>query len=141
MVLAKARASARALEPAGGLTHSRRRAQPAPFRAVMFAGLPGTPLSVKTAPALSSCGVKERSDPSIMLAAAGSGPNSRNSPTQTGVAPLSHTSIWAYRPLRPGGVPLPELAPRGTYIGLPASRAMLRAVGSACQLPGAVASE
>src|SRR5215475_6394957 len=107
----------------------------------MFAGLALTPLSVNTAPAATSCGVKDRSEPSIMPAAAGSGPKSRNSPMHTGVAPLSQTSIWAYRADTLGRLPFPELGPSGTYMGLPGSRAMLRAVEIACQSPCWVASE
>src|ERR1700722_18864635 len=95
-------------------------------------GEPGKPRSVKRAPAASSCGVNDRSAPSAICAAAGSGPNIRNSPMHTGAPVPLLTLIWAYR----------AWVPRGTwiYMGFPGSSAMFCAVGSVVHWPEAEAS-
>ncbi len=95
-------------------------------------GVPGAPRSVKWAPAASSCGVKDRSAPSAIRAAAGSGPNIRNSPTHTGAPVPLFTLICAYR----------ACVPRGSrrYMGLPGSRATFWPVGSVVHCPEVVAS-
>jgi hypothetical protein len=60
---------------------------------------PGTPLSVKWAPAASSWGSNDRSAPRSGIAFIGSGANRRNSPMHGGVPSLSVTSICTYRAL------------------------------------------
>src|ERR1017187_10179279 len=67
-----------------------------------------------------------------MPAAAGSGPNVRNSPTQTSAPVSLQTVSCAYRAWVPLG--------SGTYIGFPGSSATLRAAGTACQAPGWLAT-
>ena len=83
--------------------------------------VPGSrrPRSVNVAPAACSCGVNERSAPRSGPAAAGSGPNVRNSPMHTGAPVPLKTVSCAYRACVPRG--------SGTYIGLPGSSAMFLA--------------
>src|SRR5579863_6677944 len=95
-------------------------------------GEAGKPRSVKWAPAASSCGVNDRSAPSAICAAAGSGPNMRNSPTHTGAPVPLFTLSWAYLAWVPGGTWM--------YMGLPGSSATFCAVGSVVHCPEFVAS-
>src|SRR6185437_8098146 len=99
---------------------------------MIVTGLTCLPRSVNVAPAASSCGVKDRSAPRFIPAAAGSGPNARNSPTHTGAPVPLYTVNWAYRAWVPRG--------NGTYIGLPGSSAMFLAAGTAFQSPAVLAT-
>src|ERR1035438_1371804 len=94
---------------------------------MIVTGLCCWPRSVNFAPAASSCGVKDRSAPRSMPAAAGSRPNVPNSPTQTSASVSLQTVSCAYRAWVPLG--------SGMYIGFPGSSATLRAAGTGCQAP------
>ena len=68
-----------------------------PWRLRIDRALPGTPPSVKCAPAASSWGSKDRSAPRNGTTLEGIGENARNSPMHGGVPSLSVTSIFTYR--------------------------------------------
>ena len=92
--------------------------------------LPGTPPSVKCAPAASSWGSKDRSAPRNGRTLEGVGENARNSPMHGGVPSLSVTSIFTYRA---------RSVPRsGQYTGLPAGGVCCWRSGTGCSEFGSV---
>src|SRR6266567_6925068 len=103
---------------------------------MIVTGSAAMPWSVKWAAVgctASSCGVKDRSPPSSVLDAAGSGPKTRSSPMQTGAPVPLVTVRRAYRAW-------PSLPSKLRYIGLPGSTASSREETTVCHWPAWLAS-